>query len=124
MNIQEAPSLKQIVECAYGIEREERGTARLVVDDRVLKQQVQRLIACRIDCTRFPVDIEQRLIQRASSPQAYDDRKLYSRVLSTACAVIKKVYFDYRREELDMALDPQKRTEAINSAGCLPLWRR
>ena len=111
MNIQEAPSLKQIVECAYGIEREERGTARLVVDDRVLKQQVQRLIACRIDCskTKFPVDIEQRLIQRASTPQAFDDRKIYRKVLSTACAVIKKVYFDYRREELEMALDPQKK---------------
>lgn len=124
MNIQESPSLKQIVECAYGIEREERGAVRLIVDDRVLKQQMQRLIACRIDCTKFPVDIEQRIIQRASTPQAYDDRKTYRKVLSTACAVIKKVYFDYRREELEMALDPQKKDRSYQFGRLLAVMEK
>ena len=123
-NIQQAPSLKQIVECAYGIEREEKGITKLVVDDRIMKQHVQRLLSCRIDCAKFPKDIKQQLVQRASTPQAFDDKRNYRKVLSTACAVIKKVYFDYRREDIEMALEPEKRDRSYQFGRLLAIMEK
>lgn len=38
-----SPSLYQIVKCAFGTQRVENNSARLVPDDRVLRQQMQRL---------------------------------------------------------------------------------
>ena len=44
-----SPDLEQIVTYAYGTPRREKGTIRMAVDDRVLGQQMQRLVACRVD---------------------------------------------------------------------------
>lgn len=123
-NLQQAPSLRQIIECAYGIEREEKGVARLVVDDRILRQHVQRLLSCRVDCAKFPLDILQQLVQRASTPQAFNDKRNFRRVLSTACAVIKKVYYDYRREEIEMALEPQKKDRSYQFGRLLAVMEK
>lgn len=123
-NIQESPSLKQIVECAYGVERSENGKVILYVKDKLLEQQVQRLMACRIECAKFPRDLEHQLVQRASSPHIYSDKKTYRKVLSTACAVIKKVYFDYGKEEIEMALNPQKQDRSYQFGRLLAVMEK
>ncbi len=104
----QSPDLFQIVNCAFGTQREENKRFKLVTDDRVLKQQMQRLIACRVDKALFPADIERALVNRASTPQAYD-AQVYRRLLVTACAVIRKYYVDHRKEELTMALDQERK---------------
>ena len=43
-----SPKLEQIVTYAYGNPRREKGTIRMDVEDRVLGQQMQRLVACRL----------------------------------------------------------------------------
>src|SRR5699024_4756200 len=48
------------------------------------------------------------LFQRASTPQAYE-RKIWEQILFTACAVIRKYRYDAKKEEWNMALDPQKK---------------
>ncbi len=104
----QSPDMFQIINCAFGTQREEKKRFILATDDRVMRQQLQRLIACRVDKALFPADIERALVNRASNPQAYD-AQVYRRLLVTACAVIRKYYVDHRKEELTMALDPERK---------------
>ena len=80
---------------------------QLKTDNRVLKQQVQRLLSCRLDRARFPSDIKDMLVRRASNPQAFDEN-IWRKVLFTACTVLKKYDFDRNGEEWSMALEPGK----------------
>lgn len=102
-----SPSLYQIVKCAFGTQRVENNSARLVPDDRVLRQQMQRLVSCRIDKAKFPADIVQALVERASTPLAYAP-SVRERLLTTACAAIRKYHHDYFEEELQMELDKSR----------------
>ena len=56
------PLLFQIVNLAFGTLR----GGKVETDERILGQQMQRLIACRIDGAAFPADIERNLVERAS----------------------------------------------------------
>lgn len=102
-----SPSLYQIINGAFGVQREEKGKTKLVTDEKLMKQQLQRLLSCRVDKALFPIDIEKAIVERASMPQAFDPL-VYRRLLSTACAVIKKYYHDYKKEEIEMTLEEKK----------------
>lgn len=99
----QSPPLWQIVHCAFGTQR---GNL-LDTDDRVMRQQMQRLVACRLDRAAIPSDILSALVDRASTPLAYEPATRET-LLSTACAVIKKYRYDQYKEEWDMALEPNK----------------
>jgi len=100
-----SPPLSLIVSCAFGTQRKSMtGSYYLRMDDKLLRQQIQRLFACRVDKARFPFDIKDALVYRASNPQCYR-REIYEKILSTACAVIRKYHFDRYEEEISMALD-------------------
>ncbi|MDY4182095.1 MAG: type I-C CRISPR-associated protein Cas8c/Csd1 [Pseudoflavonifractor sp.] len=96
-----SPSLLQIVNCAFGTQQGQF----LKTDDRVLKQQMQRLVSCRVDRAKLPADLKQALVQRASRPLAYEPA-VREKILFTACAVLRKYYFDRNKEEWNMELDP------------------
>lgn len=98
-----SPSLWQIINCAFGTRQGEL----LKTDDRVLKQQMQRLVSCRVDRAKLPTDLKQALVQRASTPLAYE-LKLREKILFTACAVLKKYHYDQNKEVWSMELDPNK----------------
>lgn len=98
-----SPSLWNIANCAFGTER----GGELETDDRIMGQQMQRLFRCRIDGAAFPEDIKRILVERASKPQSYE-KKTYENILRTACAVIKKYYYDHKKEDLEMSLDKDK----------------
>lgn len=103
----QSPSLAQIVRCAFGTQHTEKATARLAVDDPVMRQQMQRLLTCQVEGAAVGADIVKALVNRASQPQAYDP-KLWEDVLSTACAVIRKYRHDRFKEEWSMALEEKK----------------
>ena len=103
----QSPSIWQIVNCTFGTQRKEKMAVKLTVDDRVMKQQAQRLVACRIDQSKIPADFVKQLTRRCSAPQSYEP-EIWEKILFTACAVIKKYRYDQYKEEWDMALDPQK----------------
>ncbi|MCD8144467.1 MAG: type I-C CRISPR-associated protein Cas8c/Csd1 [Oscillospiraceae bacterium] len=96
----QSPALYWLVTCAFGNYRENKW----VVDDRILKQQVQRLVSCRVDRAIFPVDIERLLVQRASNLQLLP-REERQRLLFLTCAAIRKYHFDTTKEEYGMSLD-------------------
>lgn len=101
----QSPSLLQIVNNAFGTQRVEKGSCKMITDDRVCRQQMQRLMDCKLSAgQRISADIVRALVQRASSPQAYD-RNVWLNILFTACALIKKYRHDQYKEEWTVALD-------------------
>lgn len=104
----ETPIVRRIAECAFG---REQGNF-IEANDKVLKEQVQRLVKCMLDRQPVPRDIVHALTMRASTPLAYS-RSNRERVLSTACALISKYSRDRgiteKGEEEDMKLDLENR---------------
>jgi CRISPR-associated protein Csd1 len=100
----QSPTLYSIALCAFGAQREER----LAVDDRVLRQQMQRLISCRVDRAKFPHDMERAILNKASNLQIYD-AATREQLLFVTCAVVKKYRYDTDREEWEMSLEPNKK---------------
>lgn len=103
----QSPSLLQIIHSAFGTQRTEKQQLRLVADDKIVGPQMQRLIACRVDCANIPVDIVNALKNRASA-RSHLDPSLQEGLLFTACAVIR-YYHDKKEEEYQMALEPNKK---------------
>ena len=104
----QAPSLFQIASCAFGTVRTSGNQTKLEPDDRVLRQQVQRLLSCRVDKGKMPADIARAAAAKASNLQIMDTQ-LRETVLSTACAVLRKYYYDWYREEWNMSLESEKK---------------
>ena len=96
----QSPSLFQIVSWAFGTPR----NGKAEVDDRILSQQMQRLVACRVDKAPFPLDIERALAEKASHLLLYEGENR-QKLLFTTCAAIRKYHRDHLMEEWDMALD-------------------
>lgn len=104
----QAPFLWRIVACAFGTPTREKGQLRLKTDDKIMGQQMQRLVACRVDQGHMPLDIMEALFHRASTPQSFDDPAVREEILATACAVIRKYRYDVYKEDCDMEFDPNK----------------
>lgn len=98
------PSLREIVRCAFGVER----NGKLDVDERLEKEQMQRLLRCRLDASPMPWDIVFAISEKAKHPSSYN-KKTYENLQYTACAVIRKYYIDHFKEEYKMALERDKR---------------
>ena len=101
----QSPLLRRIVDCAFGTLTQEKGQLRLRTDDRIMGQQMQRLVACRVDRGHMPLDIMEALFHRASTPQSFDDPAVREELLATACAVIRKYRYDVYKEDCDMEFD-------------------
>lgn len=93
----QSPSLYQIINWAFGAPR----NGKVEVDDLILRQQMQRLVACRVDRAPFPLDIERALVERASHLLIYEGGN-QQKLLFTACAAIRKYH---EKEKWDMALN-------------------
>ncbi len=117
----ETPLFRRIVEYAFGREREKF----VEVDDRVLKEQVQRLLKCMLEGQPFPTDIMQALVIRASTPLAYSNGNR-EKVLSTACAVISKYYSDrkWKGDWEDMKLDLENRDRSYLFGRLLAIYEK
>ena len=103
----QSPALWQISNCAFGTQQTEKGVSRMVCDDRVLRQQIQRLVSCRIDRAAMPSDIVLGLMKNASAPLAHE-KNVRETILTTACAVIRKYRYDRFKEDWDMILETEK----------------
>lgn len=96
----QSPSIRRIVNCAFGTEQDQF----IKADDRVLREHVQQLLPCIVDCKPVPEDILRALVTRAGMPLAYK-RANRETLLETACAIIRKFRKDKKKEEWTLALD-------------------
>lgn len=115
----QTPPLWQIVNCAFGTQRTEKGKSVLKTDDRVMKQQMQRLISCRVDSAAMPFDLVKALANRASTPQAYE-RLVWEEILFTACAAINC----YMKEEDCMAWELDRKDRSFQFGRLLAVMDR
>ena len=103
----QSPRLRDIVSFSFGSPRREGEKTQFIVDDKLMRMHMQRLIRCRVDRARLPVDFKDALVERAANAPLYDTSTAI-KVSFIACAVIRKYMIDYRGEDVGMALDEQK----------------
>lgn len=115
----QAPNLFQLVDCAFGTQR--GGT--LETDDRIKRQHLQRLLDCKISGGVFPADVVRALTQRASTPQAYDE-KIWRKVLQTACAALQKYRYDTKQGGNEMAWELDKKDRSFQFGRLLAAMER
>jgi CRISPR-associated protein Csd1 len=98
-----APAPKDIAEAAYGHYENDR----LVVDDKIKKSTVERLMPCIIDSQRIPRNLVASAIQRATNRIGFKKNEDWNKTLSIACALYKKLN---EKEGYSMALDENRKT--------------
>ncbi len=103
-----SPGLREILDCAYGYQRGNEDISKLETSPEVMSQNMQRLISCRLDKKKIPIDILRQLVNNANNLQVYNNmnRRI---ILFTTCSIIKKYKIDYEKEEIEMALDTEKK---------------
>lgn len=99
----QSPSLDKIVRFAFGTMRDKK----VEVDDRIKKQQLQRLFECRVEGGKIPYDFMKAIASKTHNMLSYSEN-VRDDLFFTACAVIRKFYIDYKKEELQMALEKEK----------------
>ena len=119
----QSPSLSQIADCAFGTVRVSDKQTKLETDERVMRQQVQRLLSCRVDQGKMPADITRAAAAKASNLQIMDTA-LQETVLFTACAVLRKYKYDWYKEEWGMALEPQKKDVSYQYGRLLAVFEK
>jgi CRISPR-associated protein Csd1 len=114
------PTFRQIVECAFG---SEKGNF-IEANDKVLKEQTQRLIKCMLEKQNFPRDIMNALVTRASMPLAYSKGNR-ERMLSVSCAAIVKFHCDRKKgEKGSMKLDQENHDRSYLFGRLLAVYER
>ena len=103
-----APGIPEIVRYAFGVQRGNEENSRVELDDRLMSQYVQQLLACRLEKRQFPISVMRAMVERTSRPESYNQRNR-SRLLFNTCAVVRKYRKDRFKEEWDMALEPDKK---------------
>lgn len=125
------PSLFNIVECAFGDEREvkshnkqKEAEYQLYVDEKLFSQQIQRIIIARLNGGTIPFDFVQSITNRAAAPQSYKEHKNWNNVLVTACAIIRKYRHDMKGEVWNMALEPDKQNRSYQYGRLLAVMEK
>ena len=103
----QSPTLIQIINSAFGTERGEKGNSVLKTDDKIIRQQMQVLLHCRVDRARIPESMVRLLVEKVSNTH-FKEEKNREKVLHTACAVLRKYLYDKYKEEWEMALNPDR----------------
>ena len=102
-----APSLFQIVTCAFGTQRGSDEQARMEVDDQLLAGQLDRLLYTKLNKSPFPLDLVKAIVAKAENLQVFNSNNR-NNLLFVACAVIRKTHLDHYKEEIAMALEPNR----------------
>lgn len=96
------PSPMNIAETVYGTKKN--------VDEKLKLKTVDRILMCIFDGDRIPQDLIQMSVRRVANREAFDEEWEYEKALSITCALLKKYYFDYKEEIIEMALDKERST--------------
>lgn len=96
-----SPSLRSVVECAFGCERD----GRIECDNKLLGGRVQQLMHCVVDGSPLPFEVVRALVNKAGNPLAYSE-SCRSRMFDTACCAVRKYRNDRSKKEVyQLSLD-------------------
>ena len=74
-------------------------------NDKLRKQVVERLVPCIVEGQKLPRDMVKSAVIRAQNPFTYSGYGEWRRAISVSCALIRKEYYDRKKEEWDVALN-------------------
>ncbi len=104
-----APSPKDIALAAFGAER----TNYLEMDDKLLKNVIERLLNCIIDNAPLPYDIVNGAYRNVCHPQNYKNYSTWQKVLSISCALLKKHYNERSHGKEEWTVEVNENTENL-----------
>ncbi|HHT15542.1 MAG TPA: type I-C CRISPR-associated protein Cas8c/Csd1 [Clostridiales bacterium] len=122
----QSPALRKMAQIVFGTYRERDNMGWFECDDnvlKVLKQQLQRLLVCRIEKALFPYDIVQALVFRCERLYLYS-RNIREDLLFVTCAAIRKYYYDHKKEVIQLSLDPEKKDRSYQYGRLLALMEK
>ena len=120
----QSPLITDIARFAFGVERKSKEKAEIDINDKLLREQVQRLYRCIADAAKIPFDIVKALAKRASMPLAYEFANR-SKLLFIACAVIRKYHNDILgKEEWKMNLENNKKDRSYQFGRLLAVMEK
>ncbi len=95
------PTIKRMVEYTFGVQQGDF----VKVSDKLMIMQYQRLFHCIVDKQSIPHDFVEAIFHRACQPLGYSFGNR-ERLLSIACAMIAKYYYDKNdKEGINMEVD-------------------
>lgn len=101
-----APSADKIIEAVYGKKRGRNDESYT----KIKKAARERLLRCIFDGAYLPKDYVVSAVRRASNPLGITknnkfDRNGFEQIVSTACALVRKDYKQYNREEFKLSIE-------------------
>jgi len=105
-----APSPKDIALAAFGIER----SNFLEMDDKLLKNVVERILHCIIDRASLPYDIVKSAFRNVCHPQNYKNAGNWQKVLSICCALLKKHYYEKSNGKEEWTVEINEKEESLS----------
>ena len=120
----QSPLITDIARFAFGVERKSKEKAEIDINDKLLREQVQRLYRCIADAAKIPLDVVKALAKRASMPLAYEFANR-SKLLFIACAVIRKYHNDILgKEDWKMSLEENKKDRSYQFGRLLAVMEK
>ena len=101
------PSLSQIANITYGHFNKDSKRIEMY-DDDLRKKTVERLLPSIVDGKKIPMDIVNKTMNNLSKRIAYKEG--WETLLNTACSVLKKYKWDYKREEVTSQLNEMNKS--------------
>jgi CRISPR-associated protein Csd1 len=108
-----APSIKRIIRAVLGLPRSSSDEAY----EKLEKNVTEQLVHCIFDGQKIPLPLVTSAVYCASNPLIFektgdtsDTDKFWEwkKVLGTACALVKKYYYDYRKEDYKVELETSR----------------
>lgn len=101
-----APSVDQIIEAVYGKPRGRKDESYT----KIKKAARERLLRSVFDGASLPMDYVTATVRRASNPLGITkggkfDRNGFERVVSTACALVRKDYQQHKKEDYKLSVE-------------------
>ena len=109
-NVFKSFSLYEIIRAAYGTEQ----NGKLECDEKLIQDQLMRLLPCMLDERPIPVDLIRSLHNKASNPAAYEQKYNHRLVVEATCGM----YRMYKKGAIPMGYDPNM-TDRSYLYGCL-----
>lgn len=109
-----APAIDRIMLAVLGKRRSQQDTSY----NKLVKNLREQLVHCIFDGERIPASMVIAAINRASNPFAFENTSAknngdrwrdWEQVLSATCALIKRYYHDYKKEEFAVELETERR---------------
>ncbi|TCL65913.1 CRISPR-associated Csd1 family protein [Hydrogenispora ethanolica] len=109
-----APAVDRIALAVLGKRRKQKDESY----DKLVKNLREQLVHCIFDGERIPASMVNAALNRASNPLAFENTGAKSNsdrwrdweyVLGAACALIKRYYYDYKKEEIAVELETERR---------------